>query len=528
MDESCLEPLLSSKTTHEVGQKRPRQTNAVKLLGQIGTGVYGTVYALKIEDTGQEYAMKLLCKIDNNFTYTCDYAREIFGMYTSGLLKGFFACHLSGRFGLLMPLMGCRLGNSMVQMMSVPAAAALLEPIALSLNKMHGMHRDVKPSNIMLPRTAKDQCALVDFSLTTNMCKSRDDAVITLWYRPPEIIMGLEHTKISEVWSFGMVLLNVLTGILLNRCAVEENKSAFIIDLLDKFGWPKDWPEFYYSVEKIFNSNYRGHATGYLSFEALVAQSPEATSKHIACASDLLRGMLKICPKDRFTWNQVISHEFWTLKDDSQRPIKECAITYPSDIGDVSSFLKSSQLFESGAGQEALMLVKQQSDYAIDRSEYVGTMFGIIETFISKAKIYGFGESTAFYAISIMECAIFNGLKCDVEIFSACLFLAAAYNEDLRLHQYSWTTWTSKWDPASLTNCSKKFARATIKVLVHTRGYWPTVSWSSVFQSISEKIKSLTNEQVYQTTALFLLACPVPEKSEEISFVLTQIKKLTA
>ena len=500
--------------------------NAVKLLGQIGTGMYGTVYAVKIEDTSHEYAMKLLCKIDSNFTfaYTCDYAREIYGLYVSGLLQSFFACHLTGRLGLLMPLMGSRLGNSMVPLMSVPAAAALLKPIADMLFTMHGMHRDVKPSNIMLPRTAKDQCTLIDFSLATNMNASKDDAVVTLWYRPPEIIMGLVHTKSAEVWSLGLVILNVLSGILLNRCAVEENKSAFMIDLLDKFGWPSDWPEFYAEVETIFNSSYRGHSVGYLSFETLVSGACKTDiQKEHACS--LLKGMLRIKPTERLTWEQVRAHPFWTLADMAQRPTKECAISYPTDINDVSAFLKSAQLFECG-NQDASMLSKQQDDYLSNRDLYVDTMFAIIETMISKSKAYGFRESTVFYAVAIMECAIFNDLKCEAEIQSAALFLAAAFNEDLRMQRYTWTSWTSHWDPTSLTNCSKKFARCAIRVLVHTRGYWPKAAWANVYESMTKKIKALVNEQLYGTTALYLLACPLPEIEEELAFVLNKIKKL--
>ena len=322
------------------------------------------------------------------------------------------------------------------------------------------------------------------------------------------------------------MIYNVLTGIILSRCALEENKSALVIDLLDKFGWPDDWPEFYAEIEKIFKSSYRGHRIGYLNFESLISQGPDANQASVSIACDLLKNMLRIKPRDRFTWIQVLQHPFWTLGIESQKPVKDCVISYPSDYADASTFLKNSQFFESGC-QDSALLLKQQSDYVSDRTVYVDSMFTIIDVMIAKSKIFGFGESTSFYAICIMECAIFNGLKCESEVFSACLFLSSAFNEDIRMHNFSWTTWTSTWDRLSLTNCSKRFARCALRVLITTRGYWPRVSWLSVFLSMSKHIKNLLNEELHTTTALYLLACPLPEIKEELNFVLLKLKKLS-
>merc|ERR1719310_682003 len=83
------------------------------------------------------------------------------------------------------------------------------------------MHRDLKCSNILID--SKGVLKLADFGLSRpyqkqvikedkqkfgmNSTRPYTNKVITLWYRPPELLLGSEHyTPAVDVWSLGCIL----------------------------------------------------------------------------------------------------------------------------------------------------------------------------------------------------------------------------------------------------------------------------------------------------------------------------------
>lgn len=78
------------------------------------------------------------------------------------------------------------------------------------------MHRDLKPSNILI--CEHEQLKLADFGLARTFSLHRDSAdmtheVITLWYRPPEILLGAaNYTTAVDMWSVGCIFAEMITG----------------------------------------------------------------------------------------------------------------------------------------------------------------------------------------------------------------------------------------------------------------------------------------------------------------------------
>lgn len=82
------------------------------------------------------------------------------------------------------------------------------------LHKNHFMHRDLKPENILLD--ANYNIKLIDFGLsntysTQSPLKTR---VGTPCYAAPEIFKNTKYTKAADIWSLGIVLYKMVTGIL--------------------------------------------------------------------------------------------------------------------------------------------------------------------------------------------------------------------------------------------------------------------------------------------------------------------------
>jgi len=94
---------------------------------------------------------------------------------------------------------------------------SIARQIAEGLNEAHEkgiVHRDIKPANIML--TTKGQVKIMDFGLAklsgvTRVTKT-GSTIGTMAYMSPEQARGEEVGRSTDIWSFGVVLYEMLTG----------------------------------------------------------------------------------------------------------------------------------------------------------------------------------------------------------------------------------------------------------------------------------------------------------------------------
>lgn len=95
------------------------------------------------------------------------------------------------------------------------------------------LHRDIKGSNLLLDNTGILNIA--DFGLASffdpNHKQPMTSRVVTLWYRPPELLLGATDYGVGvDLWSAGCILAELLAGkpIMPGRTEVSNGASSFL------------------------------------------------------------------------------------------------------------------------------------------------------------------------------------------------------------------------------------------------------------------------------------------------------------
>ncbi|KAL2206046.1 kinase-like protein [Sarocladium strictum] len=90
-------------------------------------------------------------------------------------------------------------------------ATATLGGLTYLYTKHHIMHRDIKPSNVLV--NSRGSIKLCDFGVSGELINSIADTFVgTSTYMAPERIQGEKYTVKSDVWSFGLTIMELAIG----------------------------------------------------------------------------------------------------------------------------------------------------------------------------------------------------------------------------------------------------------------------------------------------------------------------------
>ena len=93
------------------------------------------------------------------------------------------------------------------------------------------LHRDIKGSNLLLDNSGVLKIA--DFGLATFFSQDQrqplTSRVVTLWYRPPELLLGATEYGVGvDLWSTGCILAELLAGKPIMPGRTEVSKCRYV------------------------------------------------------------------------------------------------------------------------------------------------------------------------------------------------------------------------------------------------------------------------------------------------------------
>lgn len=124
----------------------------------------------------------------------------------------------------------------------------LLHQLLQGLSAMHACHvahRDLKTSNLLLSHKGILKVADLGSARTVGALNAQyTSPVVTLWYRPPEVLFGTkEHTFAIDVWSGGCIFAELVLG---RPLFTAESELPLISSIFSHLGLPtsETWPTF--------------------------------------------------------------------------------------------------------------------------------------------------------------------------------------------------------------------------------------------------------------------------------------------
>ena len=80
------------------------------------------------------------------------------------------------------------------------------------LSKIKIIHCDLKPENVLFTDGSRREVKIIDFGSACTEFKSGFVYVQSRFYRSPEVVLGLPYDQAVDMWSFGCILAELVTG----------------------------------------------------------------------------------------------------------------------------------------------------------------------------------------------------------------------------------------------------------------------------------------------------------------------------
>ncbi|XP_061346661.1 protein IMPAIRED IN BABA-INDUCED STERILITY 1-like [Gastrolobium bilobum] len=294
----------------------PLRADAFEKLDKIGQGTYSSVFRAKELETGKIVALKKV-RFDNFEPESVRFmAREIMILRRldhpniiklEGLITSRLSCSIYLVFEYMEHDITGLLSRPEIKF-SEPQMKCYMKQLLCGLEHCHSrgvMHRDIKGSNLLVNNEGILKVAdfgLANFSNSGNK-QPLTSRVVTLWYRPPELLLGsTEYGPSVDLWSVGCVFAELLVGkpILQGRTEVEQLHKIFKL-----CGSP---PDEYWKKTKL------PHATLFKPQQPYSSSLRETFKDFPASSVNMLQTLLSVEPNKRGTASSALTLEYFKTK----------------------------------------------------------------------------------------------------------------------------------------------------------------------------------------------------------------------
>ncbi|KAG8068955.1 hypothetical protein GUJ93_ZPchr0005g14663 [Zizania palustris] len=191
---------------------------------------------------------------------------------------------------------------------TVPQIKCYMRQLLTGLHYCHVnqvLHRDIKGSNLLIDN--EGNLKLADFGLARSFSNDHNgnltNRVITLWYRPPELLLGsTKYGPAVDMWSVGCIFAELLNG---KPILPGKNEPEQLSKIFEMCGTPDEliWP----GVTKMpWYNNFKPPRP----LKRHVREQFKHFDRH---ALDLLEKMLTLDPSQRISAKDALDAEyFWT------------------------------------------------------------------------------------------------------------------------------------------------------------------------------------------------------------------------
>ncbi|XP_062195630.1 probable serine/threonine-protein kinase At1g54610 [Phragmites australis] len=294
----------------------PRRAESFEKLDKIGQGTYSNVYRARDLEKEKIVALKKV-RFDNLEPESVKFmAREIL------ILRRLDHPNVIKLEGLVTSRMSCSLylvfeymEHDLAGLASFPGVKFTESQVKCYMQQLlrglehchsrHILHRDIKGSNLLIDN--RGILKIADFGLASFFDPEQrhplTSRVVTLWYRPPELLLGATNYGVAvDLWSTGCILAELYAGkpIMPGRTEVEQLHKIFKL-----CGSPS---EDYWRKSKL------PHATIFKPQHPYARRVSETFKDFPTPALALVDVLLSVDPADRGTASSALQSEFFTTK----------------------------------------------------------------------------------------------------------------------------------------------------------------------------------------------------------------------
>ncbi|KAM0871623.1 hypothetical protein ACQ4PT_039257 [Festuca glaucescens] len=294
----------------------PRRAESFEKLDKIGQGTYSNVYRARDLEKQKIVALKKV-RFDNLEPESVKFmAREIL------ILRRLDHPNIIKLEGLVTSRMSCSLYLVFEYMehdlaglasfpglkLTEPQVKCYMQQLLRGLEHCHSrhiLHRDIKGSNLLIDN--RGILKIADFGLASFFDPEQrhplTSRVVTLWYRPPELLLGATNYGVAvDLWSTGCILAELYAGkpIMPGRTEVEQLHKIFKL-----CGSPS---------EDYWRKSRLPHATIFKPQHPYARRVTDTFKDFPSPARALVDVLLSVDPADRRTASSALQSEFFTTK----------------------------------------------------------------------------------------------------------------------------------------------------------------------------------------------------------------------